>query len=83
MRKHKPGACPDGRISVHNSDGAIIGHVGPHAVAGTVMRFGLKRPVLKNVNGKLQWHGQKTAVAPRRPAADRAHSLGSVPAKGR
>ena len=74
-KKHKPGACPDGRIGIRR-DGAIVGHVGPHAVAGTVMRFGVRNPVLKSINGKLEWHGDSGKA--RRPSADRKHSLGSV-----
>jgi hypothetical protein len=79
MKKHKVGNCPDGRIGIRNSDGALVGHCGPHAIAGTVRRFGLKNPQLKNINGRLEWHdGGQSSGNVRRPSADRKHSLGSV-----
>lgn len=83
MKKHKPGTCPDGRIAVKDANGNIRGHVGPHAVAGTVMRFGVRNPQLKKINGKLEWHGD-TAAPRRRPpeTANHKSARGSVRAPG-
>ena len=79
MKKHKPGSCPDGRIAIRDGNGNIRGHVGPHAIAGTVMRFGITNPQLKSVNGRLEWQdGGKSSRNVRRPSADRLHSKGSV-----
>jgi hypothetical protein len=79
MKKHKIGTVPDGRIAVIDGNGNVRGHVGPHSIAGTAMRFGLKNPQLKTVRGKLEWHdGGQSSQHVRRPSADRVHAKGSI-----
>jgi len=81
MKKHKPGTVPDGRIAVKDHNGNVRGHVGPHAVAGTVMRFGVKNPTLKNVRGRLEWHGEGFKQRRRPETADHKAARGSVAAR--
>lgn len=82
MKKHQVGCVPDGRIGIRDAAGNIRGHVGPHATEATVMRFGVRNPQLKNVNGRLEWRGLSVLRRPRQiETANHKAARGSVKAR--
>ena len=79
MRKSQVGTVPDGRIAIRDGNGNLVGHVGPHAIAGTVQRFNVRNPKLVNVHGRLEWHGDNVPGTRRRSESkNHAAARGSV-----
>lgn len=86
MRKLKVGEVKEGRIPIIGKDGTTRGNVGPRATQATVARFlGHSNARLGTFKGRRSWIEQGPAQPHRvtRPSRDRAHCLGSVPARGR
>lgn len=88
-KQRKPGTVAPNRIPIISRAGDVVGNVGGKATQATVARFlGHHGARLGTYKGRRSWietgPAQSSRVTRvRRPSADRAHSLGSIPAKGR
>jgi hypothetical protein len=83
MKRHKLGTVANpNRIPIISRNGNIVGNVGRKATTATVSRFlGHSAARLGTFKGRTSWIEQGTNSRPRpvrRPAADRAHCLGSI-----
>jgi hypothetical protein len=56
-----PGHIPDGRLGVYDARGRLRGQVGKLATSVTARRFGLRNPVLGQVDGRPAWRDQTLA----------------------